>query len=89
MLQVKLVRNTRILEIAVTLPDAEKAQALAKFLAEATVETNRASASESDQDLLRGIEQQARDMRTRVEAGRCGLGKGGSCRAVAGPAGCG
>ncbi len=47
-LQVQLVRNTRILEISVTLPDAKKARALAAFLAEATVETNRASVSESE-----------------------------------------
>ena len=38
-LKVQIVRNTRILEISVTLPDAQKAQALAAFLAEATVET--------------------------------------------------
>jgi uncharacterized protein involved in exopolysaccharide biosynthesis len=66
-LQVQLVRNTRILEISVTLPDAKKAQALAAFLAEATVETNRTSVSESDQELLRGIEQQARELRTRLQ----------------------
>ena len=71
-LQVNLVRNTRILEIAVTLPDPVKAQALAKFVAESTVEINRASASQSDQDLLRGIEQQARDMRARVEQADAG-----------------
>jgi uncharacterized protein involved in exopolysaccharide biosynthesis len=66
-LQVQLVRNTRILEISVTLPDPKKAQALARFLAESTVETNRAAVSESDQDLLRGIEQQARELRSRLQ----------------------
>jgi uncharacterized protein involved in exopolysaccharide biosynthesis len=65
-LQVQLVRNTRILEISATLPDAKRAQALAAFLAETTVEINRAAVSESDQDLLRGIEQQARELRTRL-----------------------
>lgn len=65
-LQVQLVRNTRILEISATLPDAKKAQALARYLAEATVEINRATVSESDQELLRGIEQQARDLRARL-----------------------
>jgi uncharacterized protein involved in exopolysaccharide biosynthesis len=74
-LQVNLVRNTRILEIAVTLPDPVKAQALAKFLAESTVEINRASASQSDQDLLRGIEQQAREVRNRVEQADAGWAK--------------
>jgi uncharacterized protein involved in exopolysaccharide biosynthesis len=66
-LQVQLVRNTRILEISATLPDPQKAQALAKFLAEATVETNRASVAEGDQDLLHGIEQQARELRARLQ----------------------
>ncbi len=62
-LQVQLVHNTRIMEISATLPDAGKAQALARFLAEETVAINRASVSESDQDLLRGIEQQAAELR--------------------------
>jgi uncharacterized protein involved in exopolysaccharide biosynthesis len=66
-LQVQLVRNTRVLEISVTLPEAKKAQALARFLAEATVEANRESVSESDQDLLRGIEQQARELRAHLQ----------------------
>jgi uncharacterized protein involved in exopolysaccharide biosynthesis len=66
-LQVQLVRNTRVLEISVTLPEAKKAQALARFLAEATVEANRESVSESDQDLLRGIEQQARELRSHLQ----------------------
>jgi uncharacterized protein involved in exopolysaccharide biosynthesis len=66
-LQVELVRNTRIMEISATLPDARKAQALARFVAEATVEINRSSVSESDQSLLQGIEAQARELRTRME----------------------
>jgi uncharacterized protein involved in exopolysaccharide biosynthesis len=66
-LRVDIVRNTRILEISATLADARKAQALAKFLADATVELNRASSSESDQELLAGLEQQERDARTSLE----------------------
>jgi uncharacterized protein involved in exopolysaccharide biosynthesis len=66
-LTVQLVRNTRIMEISATLPDPKKAQALAKFIAEATVEINRTSVSESDQELLRGIEQQAGELRTRLQ----------------------
>ena len=62
-LRVQIVRNTRIMEIAATLPDAKKAQALAKFLADSTVELNRASVFESDRDLLLGLEQQAREIR--------------------------
>ena len=86
-LQVQLVRNTRILEISVTLPDPKKAQALATFLAEGTVASNRQSVSESDQDLLRGIEQQAQRSPRAIEGVRCVLGQGGRCRALAGPAG--
>ena len=66
-LRVQIVRNTRILEISATLADARKAQALAKFLADATVELNRASSSESDQELLAGLEQQERDIRANLQ----------------------
>jgi uncharacterized protein involved in exopolysaccharide biosynthesis len=61
-LKVEIVRNTRIMEISVTLADARKAQALAKFLAESTVDLNRTSSSESDTELLAGLEQQERDI---------------------------
>jgi capsular polysaccharide biosynthesis protein len=36
-LRIGIVRNTRILEINATLPDANRAQALSQFLAEETV----------------------------------------------------
>lgn len=66
-LKVEILRNTRIMEISATLPDPRKAQALARFLAESTVELNRAAVSESDQDLLRGLEQQAREIRATLQ----------------------
>jgi succinoglycan biosynthesis transport protein ExoP len=66
-LQVGLVRNTRILEISATLPDARKAQALAQFMAESTVKLTRSMVSEGDQDLVQGIEQQERETRERVQ----------------------
>jgi succinoglycan biosynthesis transport protein ExoP len=66
-LKVDTVRNTRILEIAATLPDAGKAQALAQFLAESTVALNRSMVTESDRDLLQGLEQQERVIRARLE----------------------
>jgi uncharacterized protein involved in exopolysaccharide biosynthesis len=62
-LRVETVRNTRILEIAATLPDARKAQALARFLAESTVELNRSVATQSGLDLLQGLERQAGEIR--------------------------
>src|SRR5579871_3060769 len=52
-LKVDLVRNTRILEISGTLPDASKAQALAQFMADSTVSLTRSVISEGDHDLLR------------------------------------
>src|SRR5947209_3631300 len=64
-LKVETVRNTRILEIAATLPDPRRAQALVRFLAESTVNLNRSMVTESDQDLLQGMEQQEREMRAR------------------------
>jgi uncharacterized protein involved in exopolysaccharide biosynthesis len=66
-LKVNLVRNTRILEIAATLPDASKSQALARFLAESTVALNRLLVADSDRDLLHGLDQQATDARARLD----------------------
>jgi uncharacterized protein involved in exopolysaccharide biosynthesis len=66
-LKVGLVRNTRILEIAATLPDARKAQALAQYVAEQTVAQNRSLLAESGTDLVAGVERQAAEARARVE----------------------
>jgi uncharacterized protein involved in exopolysaccharide biosynthesis len=66
-LRVSTVRNTRILEIAATLPDARKAQALAEYLANSTVELSRSLVNQGDRDLLQGIEQQQRDGRARLD----------------------
>jgi uncharacterized protein involved in exopolysaccharide biosynthesis len=65
-LKVQVVRNTRVMEIAVTLPDPKKAQAMAQFLAEATVELNRSSVAENDQDLIGGFVAQEREARARL-----------------------
>lgn len=65
-LKVALVRNTRILEISGTLPDAHKSQALAQFVAESTVKLTRSMFSEGDRDLLQGIEQQERTAQERL-----------------------
>jgi len=66
-LEVGLVRNTRILEISVTMPDPAKAQALAQFLAEETVSLNRSLTVQGGHDLVAGVEQQERDARAVVE----------------------
>ena len=49
-IRIELVRNTRILEISATLPDAGRAQQLARFMAESTVELNRGLVSETNQE---------------------------------------
>lgn len=66
-LKAGLLRNTRILEISATLPDPRKAQALAQFVAESTVQLNRSLMSDGDQDLLRGMERQEQEVRDRLQ----------------------
>ena len=65
-LKVGIVRNTRILEISVTLPDARLSHTVALFLAEESVKLNRSLASRADQDLLQGVERQAADAHSRL-----------------------
>jgi uncharacterized protein involved in exopolysaccharide biosynthesis len=67
-LKVDTVRNTRILEISVTLPEARAAQAMGNFIADATVALNRSLVSTSDEDLLKGVEKAAADARANVQA---------------------
>ena len=66
-LKVGIVRNTRILEIEATLPDARKAQALAQYLAEQTVVQNRSLLAQSGEDLIGGVEKQAAEARARLD----------------------
>ncbi len=66
-LRVEIVPNTRILEIAATLPDARRAQALAQFLAEETVEMNRDVATEGSQDLVEAAVQEEHLARARLQ----------------------
>lgn len=67
-LRVGLLRNTRILEVSATLPDPRKAQALAQFVAQSTVDFTRSLASEGDGDLPREMERQQRELGARVQA---------------------
>ena len=66
-LKVGVVRNTRILEISATLPDAARAQALAQFLAERTVALNQSLIAEGGHDLLESASQQERDARAELD----------------------
>jgi capsular polysaccharide biosynthesis protein len=66
-LRVEIVRNTRILEVAATLPDPRRAQALAGFLAEETVEMNRAVAMQGARDLVEAAAQEEDRARARLQ----------------------
>jgi uncharacterized protein involved in exopolysaccharide biosynthesis len=66
-LKVGIIRNTRILEIAATIPDARKAQELAQYIAEETVSLNQSLVGRGGEDLIAGIEKQARDARARLD----------------------
>lgn len=66
-LKVELVRNTRILEVSATLPDARASLALARFLAQSAVDLNRSLVNEGDLNLLQGLERQQAAERAAVE----------------------
>jgi capsular polysaccharide biosynthesis protein len=66
-LKVTKVRDTKILEIAVTLPDARQAQAFAQFLAEATVDLTRSRSLANDQDLLADAQKQAGEAQAKLD----------------------
>src|SRR5579871_1980988 len=66
-LKAGMVRDTKILEIRVTLPDPKTAQALAQYLGEETVKLSRSVDQEADQDLSDAIEKQEAEARARME----------------------
>src|ERR1039458_2363840 len=57
-LKAGMVRDTKILEIKVTLPDPKTAQALAQYLGEETVKLSRSVDEEGDRELAQAIEKQ-------------------------------
>ncbi|MBZ5601247.1 MAG: hypothetical protein LAO79_02970 [Acidobacteriia bacterium] len=66
-LKVTKLRDTKILEIAITLPDPKQAQALAQFLAEETVALTRATSLENDNDLLADARNRVNETRKELE----------------------
>ncbi|HLY16864.1 MAG TPA: hypothetical protein VKR61_06545 [Bryobacteraceae bacterium] len=66
-LKVGMVRDTKILEISVTLRDARTAHELALYLADKTVELNRGVAQDSEKELTRAMEQQEEEAHARLE----------------------
>jgi uncharacterized protein involved in exopolysaccharide biosynthesis len=66
-LKVGMARDTKILEINVTLPDPKTAQALAQYLGEETVKLSRSVDEEADQDLAQAVEKQEAEARARLD----------------------
>lgn len=66
-LKVLMVRDTKIMEISVTLPDARTAHALALYLADETVKLSQTVGQEGDRGLAQGAERQERDARERLD----------------------
>ncbi|HTQ56276.1 MAG TPA: hypothetical protein VMI94_17530 [Bryobacteraceae bacterium] len=65
-LKVLMVRDTKIMEIHVTLPDARIAHELAVYLGEQTVLLSRTVDAEGDRGLAQGAEQAEADARARL-----------------------
>ncbi len=66
-LQVTKPRDTKLLEISVTWADPQKAQAVAQFIAEETVNLNRSLARQSDDDFTTEARRQLEAARSRLE----------------------
>jgi uncharacterized protein involved in exopolysaccharide biosynthesis len=66
-LKVGMVRDTKILEVNVTLPDPKIAQALAQYLGEETVKLSRSVDEEADQELAQTIGKQEADAQARLD----------------------
>ncbi len=68
-LKVGMVRDTKILEIKVRLPDPKTAQALAQYLGDETVKLSRSVDEESDRELTQTIQKQEADAQGRLDRG--------------------
>jgi uncharacterized protein involved in exopolysaccharide biosynthesis len=66
-LTVTIPRNTKVLEVAATLPDPRQAQALANYIAERTVTLARDLALEADRDALADAQKQRQETHARLE----------------------
>jgi len=66
-LKVGIVQNTRILEIAATLPSPTNSQALAQFLAEQVVALNLSLNVQSGHDLVTAVELQEREAQAQLD----------------------
>src|SRR5262245_59929676 len=67
-LRAEIPKNLKILEIEATLPDPQKAHALALYIAEETVKLNRSVSGEADQELVADAEKQSSEARDRFRS---------------------
>ncbi len=65
-LKVDKLRDTRALEISVTLPDPKAAQAVAQFIAEGAVELSRSGGKEADEAMIADAAQAAETAQARM-----------------------
>jgi capsular polysaccharide biosynthesis protein len=66
-LTVRIPRNTRILEVLATLPDARKAHDFALYMAQQTVELSGMPDRETERDLIGNAEKELAEARNRME----------------------
>ena len=69
-LKVTKVRDTKILEISVTLRDAKEAQAMVQFLADETVKLSSTAARDAGRDLMDTTKRQLEEARMKLEEAR-------------------
>lgn len=74
-LRVTLLRNTKILEISATLPDAQKAHALALYLAEESIQLSRRTSRAGDELLIEDARKQAGEAARRLAAAESARGE--------------
>ena len=72
-LRVEKLKDTKLLEIAITLPDPRKAQAMVQYLAEQTVALDNSIARSGDRELLDDAESKLGAARERIEKARVAL----------------
>ena len=65
-LKVDKLRDTRALQISVTLPDARTAQGVAQFIAEGAVQLSRAGGKDADEAMIGDAAQAAETMKARL-----------------------
>jgi uncharacterized protein involved in exopolysaccharide biosynthesis len=81
-LRVTIPRNTKVLEVAATLPDPRQAQALARYIAERTVAISRDLALETDRDAIADAQKQRDEARAQVERTESAAGSANAARST-------